>query len=354
MTRWDEIREELRREPRCWLVTGAAGFIGSHLVEELLRLGQEVRGLDDFSTGSRSNLEDVERRVGRAAWDSFRLFEGDLADAALCRAACAGAPLVLHQAALGSVPRSLADPAASFHANVVGFGTILEASRAAGSERFVYASSSSVYGDQAELEKREASLGSPLSPYAASKRMDEVWANALQRSLGVAVTGLRYFNVFGSRQDPDGPYAAVIPRWIEAFRCGEVPRIFGDGETSRDFCPVANAVQANVLAALGPVRSAPEDAASGRSFNVALGGRTTLSELFRLLRDGLARRGLDCAGVEPVHDDFRPGDVRHSLADLSDARSILGYEPDVDLGTGMGITLDWYLARDERQRSPEE
>lgn len=345
MTRWDEVREKLRAKPRAWLVTGAAGFIGSNLVEELLGLGQDVIGLDDLSTGSRANLDDVERRVGAGAWSRFRFVESSITDPEACRAACEGGPLVLHQAALGSVPRSIANPIASFEANVVGFANLLDAAREAGSPRFVYASSSSVYGDHPDLPKREAATGAPLSPYAATKSIDEVWANTVHRTYGLAVTGLRYFNVFGPRQDPSGAYAAVIPRWVAALRRGEVPCIFGDGETSRDFCPVANAVQANVLAALGPVAGEGEpDSAAGRSFNVALGGRVSLNELFRRLRDGLAERGVDCGGIEPVHEEFRPGDVRHSQADLTDVARILGYAPAVDFAEGIARTLDWSLA----------
>lgn len=337
MSRWDEVRQQLRSAPRTWLVTGAAGFIGSHLVEELLSLDQEVRGLDDLSTGSRANLDDVATRVGAARFARFRFIEADIEDADACTAACADAPLVLHQAALGSVPRSLADPKQCFATNVVGFVTLLEAARAAGCERFVYASSSSVYGDHPGLPKVESEIGEPLSPYAATKAIDEIWARTCFRSYETPAVGLRYFNVFGPRQDPRGPYAAVIPRWLETFLAGDVPRIFGDGETSRDFCPVANAVQVNVLAALSPAE------ARGRAFNVALGGRTNLNELFAQLRDGLAARGFDCGDAEAVHEEFRPGDVRHSLADLTQTHEILGYAPEVDFAAGIERTLDWYV-----------
>jgi UDP-N-acetylglucosamine 4-epimerase len=343
MTRWDEVREELRTTPRAWLVTGAAGFIGSHLVEELLSLGQRVRGLDDFSTGHPANLEDIAARVGAEAFGRFEFVEGDIRDTASCEKACNGGPLVLHQAALGSVPRSLADPKTSFEANVDGFVNLLEAARQAGAQRFVYASSSSVYGDHPGLPKIEEEIGQPLSPYAATKRIDEIWADTYFRAYGLEVVGLRYFNVVGPRQDPHGPYAAVIPRWIEALCKGETVQIFGDGETSRDFCPVANAVQANVLSAVAP----PD--ACGRSFNVALGGRTNLTELFGLIRDGLAGLGLDCAGVEASYEDFRPGDVRHSLADLTAAKQLLGYSPQVDFPEGVRLTLEWYVAQ-ARQR----
>ena len=343
MSRWDDVRAELRERPRRWLVTGAAGFIGSHLVEELLRLGQIVRGLDDFSTGSRANLEDVAARVGSEQYHAFDFVEGDIRDPATCAAACTDAPLVLHQAAFGSVPRSIADPVMSFGANVAGFVNLLEAARGAGCERFVYASSSAVYGDDPGLPKVEGEIGEALSPYAATKRIDEVWANVYFRTFEMPVLGMRYFNVFGPRQDPDGPYAAVIPRWIEALCNGSQPQIHGDGETSRDFCPVANVVQANLLAALAP----PE--ALGRAFNVALGGRTTLTELFTAIRDGLATLGVDCASVEPAHQDFRPGDVRHSLADLSVARKLLGYEPEVDFPSGVRTTLEWSVGRSSRR-----
>lgn len=337
MTRWERVQGELRERPRRWLVTGAAGFIGSNLVEALLGLDQEVVSVDDFSTGHRANLDDVEQRVGAERFARFRFIEGDIRDESVCRAACADAPLVLHQAALGSVPRSIERPTQSFTANVDGFANMLEAARGAGCPRFVYASSSSVYGDHQGLPKVERELGVPLSPYAATKRVDEVWAGAYFQSYGLPVVGLRYFNVLGPRQDPRGAYAAVIPRWIDAFRRGEVPRIFGDGETSRDFCPVSNVVQANVLAAF-----ASEDA-SGQAFNVALGDRTNLNELFVMIRDGLVGLGVDCGGYEPVYEDFRPGDVRHSLADLSLAREVLGYEPIVGLAEGIQITLEWSM-----------
>ncbi|MGH0032260.1 MAG: SDR family oxidoreductase [Myxococcota bacterium] len=342
MSRWTDLQGRLRADPQAWLVTGAAGFIGSHLVESLLGLGQTVRGVDDFSTGHAANLEDVADRVGPEASARFELLEGDLRDPAVCEKACEGAPRVLHQAALGSVPRSVADPVTSFGANVTGFVNLLEAARTAGVPRFVYASSSSVYGDHPGLPKVEDQVGEPLSPYAATKWLDEVWARIYHRSYGMPVVGMRYFNVFGPRQDPHGPYAAVIPRWIEALVAGETPRIFGDGETSRDFCPVANVVQANLLAAFA------EDDALGRAYNVALGGRTNLTELFTLLRDGLAATGVDCGHIEAVYEDFRPGDVRHSLADLAAARKQLGYEPEVDFPTGVRLTVEWHAERAKR------
>ena len=334
--RYEEVRDRLTAEPRAWLVTGAAGFIGSHLVETLLSWGQEVRGLDDLSTGRRSNLEDVERRVGAAAWRRFDWIEGDVCDLATCARACAGAAVVLHQAALGSVPRSVADPLATHRANVGGFLSVLRAADAEGARRVVYASSSSVYGDHPELPKREDAIGEPLSPYAASKRVDEIYAAVFQRTYGLELAGLRYFNVFGPRQDPAGPYAAVIPRWIETLLAGEAPIVNGDGETSRDFCPVANVVQANLLAATAPAE------ATGRVYNVGLGGRTTLRELFEEVRSGLARLGFDVGAIEAEHGPFREGDVRHSLADVSRAAELLGYRPATDFREGLASTLEWF------------
>lgn len=338
MTRWGTLQSELRGEPQSWLVTGAAGFIGSNLTEELLLLDQEVVALDDFSTGHRKNIDDVAKRVGPDHFRRFRLIEGDIRDAEVCREACAGGPRVLHQAALGSVPRSIESPIQSFTANVDGFTNMLEAARGAGCPAFVYASSSSVYGDHPGLPKVEDELGNPLSPYAATKLIDEVWAGTYHRTYALPVVGLRYFNVFGPRQDPSGAYAAVIPRWIETLARGDAPLIFGDGQTSRDFCPIANVVQANLLAAFAP------EEAQGRAFNVALGGRTDLNELFERVRDGLADLGFDCGAIEASHEDFRAGDVRHSLADLGEVARVLGYEPEIDFATGVRRTLEWFAS----------
>ncbi|MSR62336.1 MAG: NAD-dependent epimerase/dehydratase family protein [Planctomycetes bacterium] len=335
-----QVGLELARAPRRWLVTGAAGFIGSHLVEELLRLGQDVRGFDNFATGSRANLDEVRGAVGPAAWARFELLEGDLRDPATCVRAASGRELVLHQAALGSVPRSLQDPLTSLAVNVQGFANLLEAARAADVKRCVWASSSSVYGDHPDLPRREDVLGHVLSPYAASKRMGEVLAEAFARSYGLALAGLRYFNVFGPRQDPLGPYAAVIPRWIQALLAGERVEIFGDGLTSRDFCPVANVVEANLCAALVP---------AGGLFNVALGRSTTLLELLAALQRSLIRRGLQNAVREPLFRAPRAGDVRASQADLSRARAELGYVGRVAFEEGLERTLDWHAAR-TRQR----
>lgn len=327
--RWSPWRDELRARPRRWLVTGAAGFIGSHLVEALLELDQAVRGFDNFATGHRANLDAVHRRVSEARWREFDFVEGDVRDAVACGRVARNIDIVLHQAALGSVPRSIADPLATHDTNVRGFLHLLVAARENGCARFVFASSSSVYGSREERVRTEASLGEPLSPYAASKRTGELWAAAFRRSYGLATVGLRYFNVFGPRQDPAGAYAAVIPRWIATLRRGEQPVLHGDGTTSRDFCPVANVVRANLLAA-----GAGEEALGG-VFNVGLGESRDLNELYRRIRAQLVEAGVACAGVEPRRADFRRGDVPHSQADLTLARRVLGYRPVVDFDEGL-------------------
>jgi UDP-N-acetylglucosamine 4-epimerase len=336
---YEDLRATLRREPRTWLVTGAAGFIGSHLVEELLGLGQQVLGLDNFATGHRRNLEDVLSRVPADRAVRFRFVEADIRDPAACRAACQGAQYVLHQAALGSVPRSIKDPIASHDSNVTGFLNVLNAAREAGVRRFVYASSSSVYGDHVALPKTEDVTGNLLSPYATTKFANELYAKTFQRVYGVETVGLRYFNVFGPRQDPNGPYAAVMPQWFAGLLRGEPVYINGDGETSRDFCYVANAVQANLLGA-----TAVDPAATGQVYNVAFGARTTLNELFALIRSQVARFRPEVEGVEPVRRDFRAGDIRHSLADVSRARALLGYAPTHSVREGLDAAAAWYAA----------
>ncbi|WP_242393681.1 SDR family oxidoreductase [Anaeromyxobacter oryzisoli] len=343
MTRYEQVREALRAAPRRWLVTGGAGFIGSHLVETLLRLGQRVVVLDDFSTGRRENLEDVRRAVGPAAAEALTVIEGDLRDPAACAAAVDGAAVVLHEAALGSVPRSIEAPVRTHEVNVTGFVRLLDAARVAGVRRIVYASSSSVYGDAPELPKREDRVGRPLSPYAASKTCDEAYAAAFGRCYGLELVGLRYFNVFGPRQDPAGPYAAVMPRWFSALERGDQVEIYGDGETSRDFCPVANVVQANLLAA-----TAERSEALGQVYNVACGARTTLNELFELIRDEVARRRPEAAAARPGYRSFRAGDVRHSLADVSRATALLGYAPTHSVREGLREAAAWYAATTAR------
>jgi UDP-N-acetylglucosamine 4-epimerase len=341
MSHYQKLRSELATTRRRWLVTGAAGFIGSHLVETLLGLGQIVVGFDNFSTGSRRNLESVRGIVGQAAWERFRFVEGDISDPVACRQACEGMDYVLHQAALGSVPRSIVEPVASFESNVMGFLQILLAARDSGVKRVVYASSSAVYGSSPELPKRESVIGDPLSPYAATKLIDEIIADVFGRCYGCASIGLRYFNVFGPRQDPNGPYAAVIPKWVDAFLGREPVYINGDGETSRDFCYVGNVVQANLLAA-----TTQNEAALNQSYNVAVNSQTTLNQLFEMIRARLSERHPDLKGFKPVYREFRAGDVRHSMADLEKVRTLIGYQPMHTIEEGMGITLDWYLSRD--------
>ncbi|WP_340313060.1 SDR family oxidoreductase [Rhizorhabdus argentea] len=331
-----DLQHALASHPAHWLVTGAAGFIGSHLVESLLRAGQKVRALDNFATGHRSNLQDVQDRVGPAAWADFEFIEGDIRDRATCERAVDGVEHVLHQAALGSVPRSLADPLTTHDVNATGFVNMLDAARVAGVKRFVYASSSSVYGDEPNLPKVEDRLGRVLSPYALTKLNNELHAEVYCRAYGFGSVGLRYFNVFGPRQDPNGAYAAVIPRWTAAMIAGEDVVINGDGETSRDFCYVANAVQANVRGALfGPVGEAA-------LLNVAVGERTSLNQLFGYLRDGLAEHGVRYDRA-PVHAEFRAGDVRHSLADTSAAAGMIGYRPSHGIAEGLAEALPWYM-----------
>ena len=332
----DDLMKQLEARPARWLVTGAAGFIGSNLVESLLRAGQTVIGLDNFATGHRRNLIEAAHGVGEEAAARFTFVEGDIRDRAMCRDIVGGVDHILHQAALGSVPRSIADPLASHDANVTGFINLLDAARLAGVKRFVYAASSSTYGDSMELPKREEHIGNPLSPYAATKLIDEIYASVYALSYGIRATGLRYFNVFGPRQDPDGAYAAVIPLWAKAMLLDQEVVVNGDGETSRDFCFIANAVQANIRAALAP------DEVQAEVYNVAVGGRTSLNQLFGLLKDGLAEHQIHYHR-EPRYTDFRAGDVRHTEADISKAAAKLGYRPTQDIEAGLKIALPWYL-----------
>jgi UDP-N-acetylglucosamine 4-epimerase len=337
---YERLRREVAARPRRWLVTGAAGFIGSHLVEALLRLpDQEVVGLDSFATGSAANLAAVRESVGEG-WRRFRLLTGDVADAATCVEACRDVDVVLHQAALGSVPRSLEDPLATHAANLTGALHMMLAARQATVGRFVYASSSAVYGDQPDLPHREERVGRPLSPYAVTKLAGELYAGASARCYGLAAIGLRYFNVFGARQDPEGAYAAVIPRWVRALLRGESVAIHGDGGTSRDFCHVADVVQANLAAAL-----TQDGEALDQVYNVGTGERTTLRELFAVLRAEVSRLRPDRPVAAPVHTDPRPGDVRHSLADIGKARRLLGYRPTLDLAAGLRECLPAYARR---------
>jgi len=334
---------ELGARPRRWLVTGSAGFIGSHLVEGLLRLNQEVVSLDNFSTGYRRNLDEVRAAVGDAAWRRHRFVEADIANLDACRAACLHVDVVLHEAALGSVPRSIEDPLTTHAANATGFLNLLVAARDAGATRFVYAASSSTYGDHPGLPKVEDAIGRPLSPYAVTKYVNELYADVFERCYGMSTIGLRYFNVFGPRQDPEGAYAAVIPRWVAQMLRGESVRINGDGETTRDFCYVDNVVQANLLAATAGV------GASGQVCNVAVGGRLSLNELAALLREGIERRHPALSVPAPTHGPFREGDVRHSQADVGKARRLLGYAPTHDVRAGLAVSLPWYEAQEQRR-----
>jgi UDP-N-acetylglucosamine 4-epimerase len=337
MTTYDKLQIALKSAPKAWLVTGVAGFIGSNLLETLLKLDQRVVGLDNFSNGKKSNLDQVKALVSPAQWARFRFIDGDICDMTVCQQACAEVDLVLHEAALGSVPRSMAEPLASHAANVTGFLNMLIAARDAKVKRFVYASSSAVYGDSPELPKTEERIGHPLSPYAATKQMNEVYADTFARAYGLESIGLRYFNVFGPRQDPEGAYAAVIPLWIASLLRREPVFINGDGQTSRDFCFIENVVQANLLAA-----TVSDSAAVNQVYNVALGQRTTLNELFRFLKDGLRRRDPTLPDSKPVYRNFRAGDVRHSLADVGKAGRFLGFAPARGVEAGLEIALDWY------------
>lgn len=340
VTTYDRLRAELQAAPRTWLVTGAAGFIGSHLVQTLLSLDQTVVGLDNFATGHRHNLAAATAGLAPPQQARLRFIEGDIRDAATCRSACEGVQHVLHQAALGSVPRSLADPITTNAANIDGFLNMLVAARDAGVQRFVYAASSSTYGDHPGLPKVEDRIGKPLSPYAVTKYVNELYADVFGRCYGTASIGLRYFNVFGPRQDPNGAYAAVIPKWAAQMLRGEAIRINGDGETSRDFCYIANTVQANLLAA---TVTTPE--ALNQVYNVAVGDQTSLNQLYAELASALVaqRPGLQVAPA--MYGDFRAGDVRHSRADIGKAATLLGYAPTHRFGEGLQEAAHWYAAQ---------
>ena len=338
MSAYQELLVRLPAEPKTWLVTGVAGFIGCNLLERLLTLDQRVVGLDNFATGHRRNLEQIRAAVTPEQWNRFRFIEGDIRRLEDCRAACAGADYVLHQAALGSVPRSLEDPLTTNAANIDGFLNMLVAARDARVARFVYAASSSTYGDHPALPKVEDVIGKPLSPYAVTKLVNEQYAEVFARVYDFRSIGLRYFNIFGAHQDPNGAYAAVVPKWVSAMIHGEPVYINGDGETSRDFCYIANTVQANLLSA-----TADHPEAANQVYNVAVGDRTTLNDLFRAIRDNLAWRFPHLKDLQPTYRDFRPGDVRHSQADISKARRLLGYEPSHRIAEGLAEAMDWYV-----------
>jgi UDP-N-acetylglucosamine 4-epimerase len=333
--RYHQIKNELRQAPRKWLVTGCAGFIGSNLVEMLLTLDQHVVGLDNFATGHQRNLDEVRGGVSPAQWARFHFIEGDIRTLDACRKACDGVDFVLHQAALGSVPRSLVDPITTNEVNIGGFLNMIVAARDAAVKSFIYAASSSTYGDHPALPKVEENIGKPLSPYAVTKYVDEIYADVFARSYGFGSIGLRYFNVFGKRQDPDGAYAAVIPKWTSAMIRGDDVVINGDGETTRDFCFVDNAVQANILAALAQ----PEGV--NQVYNVAVNARTSLNELFEYLAKALAQQGITYT-KKPVYNAFRAGDVRHSQADIGKAGKLLGYSPAHTILQGLEVAMPWY------------
>jgi len=339
MGQYEIALARLRAEPKTWLVTGVAGFIGSNLLETLLENGQKIVGLDNCITGYMANLEMVRRAVGEERWASFSFHAGDIRNLGTCMEACQGVDYVLHQAALGSVPRSLENPVLTNECNVTGFLNMLVAARDSGVSSFVYAASSSTYGDEPTLPKVEDRIGVPLSPYAVTKYVNEMYASVFTSAYGMRSIGLRYFNVFGKRQDPKGAYAAVIPLWFAALLKNETVRINGDGETSRDFCYIDNCVQANILAAV-----AEKEEAFGQVYNVAFGQRTSLTELFNHIRAETVRFNPDAATAQADYQDFRAGDVRHSLADISKAQTLLGYAPQYDVRAGLCCTAEWYAA----------
>lgn len=338
MIPYEQIQKQLRKNPKVWLITGVAGFIGSNLLEFLLKLDQKVVGLDNFVTGFQYNLDEVKSIVSYKQWSQFRFISGDICSLSDCHRVCSGVDYVLHQAALGSVPRSLSDPIGTNAANINGFLNILVAARDAKVKSFTYAASSSTYGDHRVLPKKEDIIGKPLSPYAVTKYVNELYADVFGRSYGFNTIGLRYFNVFGPRQDPNGAYAAVIPKWTAALLSGEKVFINGDGTTSRDFCYVANVIQANLLAA-----TVDHEAAICQVYNIAVGDSTSLNELFNHLRDNLSFQFPSLKDTKPHYQDFRPGDVRHSLADIQKAAGLLAYNPAYGLVEGLKEALPWYI-----------
>lgn len=336
MTYYTDSLETLTDKPKTWLITGVAGFIGSNLLEHLLKLNQRVVGLDNFATGYQNNLDEVRSLLTTEQWENFTFIEGDICSLNDCQRACRGVEYVLHQAALGSVPRSIVDPIATNNTNISGFLNMLVAARDAGVTSFTYAASSSTYGDHPALPKVEDNIGKPLSPYAVTKFVNELYADVFAKAYGFKTIGLRYFNVFGKRQDPNGAYAAVIPKWIASMLNGNDVFINGDGETSRDFCFVENAVQANLLASMA------DESAKNEVYNVAVGDRTTLNDLYHALQAALAENGKSYENA-PVYRDFRAGDVRHSQADISKAVNKLGYAPEYPIMDGIAKAMPWYI-----------
>ena len=338
MTKYETLKAQLQQKSSTWVITGVAGFIGSNLLEALLKLNQKVVGLDNYATGYQHNLELVKQVVSPEQWQNFRFIDGDICNLDDCRNAVAGADYVLHQAALGSVPRSIEDPLLTNASNIDGFANMLVAARDAKVKRFVYAASSSTYGDHPGLPKVEDVIGKPLSPYAVTKYVNELYGDVFARCYDFKTIGLRYFNIFGPRQDPDGAYAAVIPKWVANMIKNETVYINGDGETSRDFCYIDNTVQANLLAA-----TADHPDAANQVYNVALSERTSLNQLFEAIRTLLAPRFPHLQNFKPVYRDYRAGDVRHSQADISKAQTLLGYAPTHRIGEGLAEAMDWYV-----------
>jgi UDP-N-acetylglucosamine 4-epimerase len=335
---YEKLQNQLKSSPRTWLVTGVAGFIGSNLLETLLKLDQKVVGLDNFSTGYQHNLEEVRTLVSAEQWQRFTLIKGDIRNLETCKQACDGIDYVLHQAALGSVPRSIEDPVLTNENNISGFLNMMVAARDARVRRFVYAASSSTYGDHPDLPKVEDKTGKPLSPYAVTKLVNELYADVFAKAYNFKAIGLRYFNIFGQRQDPDGAYAAVIPKWFAGLVKNEIVYINGDGETSRDFCFIENCVQANILSA-----AVEDESATNQVYNIAFGERTTLNELYTLIKERVVSSNPSANQAEPRYRDFRAGDVRHSLADISKAKTLLGYEPQFSVMKGLDKAAEWYL-----------
>ena len=344
MTKYEEALEQLHQSPKTWLVTGVAGFIGSNLLETLLVNNQMVVGLDNFSTGHQHNLEQVQEIVTHEQWQNFNFIEGDIRSIEICQQACNGVDYVLHQAALGSVPRSIEDPITTNENNITGYLNMLVAAKDNKVKRFVYAASSSTYGDHPDLPKVEDKIGNPLSPYAVTKLVNELYANVFEKTYGFRTIGLRYFNIFGQRQDPNGAYAAVIPKWVASILKGETVYINGDGETSRDFCYIKNVMQMNILAAI-----AESEEATNQVYNVALNHRTSLNELFHFIQNKLKARVNGLQDTTPVYRDFRAGDVHHSQADISKAQTLLGYQPTHVIDDGLEEAMDWYVNDLSRQ-----
>ncbi len=337
-TQYEELAQHLQSRQYTWLITGVAGFIGSNLLETLLKLEQKVIGLDNFSTGFQHNFDEVRSLVSAEQWRFFTFIEGDIRDKDVCREACQDVDYVLHQAALGSVPRSIEDPITTNENNISGFLNMLVAARDAEVQRFVYAASSSTYGDHPDLPKVEEKIGNPLSPYAVTKLVNELYTDVFARTYNFRTIGLRYFNIFGQRQDPNGAYAAVIPKWFAGLINNETVFINGDGETSRDFCFIENAVQANLLAA-----TATNEDATNQVYNVAFGERTSLNELYDYIKERVEPSNITARDAKPEYRDFRAGDVRHSLADISKAAKLLGYAPLFSVKEGLDKATEWYL-----------